>query len=163
MIPTVNHQLEAMLDTMTRFVMPVIPVDERFAQEQAGLIIATLGWLVDVNESQHAYEVAEHADQSSLGVALLQLEEDPALRAAVDDDVPADATLEQIRTRTRRLKALTAAFLERAEDASEVTRLFLETADRQVEREQSWCRMTGMPKNVTGAIDDVLARQAVAS
>lgn len=160
MIPTVNHQLEAMLDTMTRFVMPVIPADERFAQEQAGLIIATLGWLVDVNESQHAYEVAEHADQVALGVALLELCEEPDVRAAVEDDLPADATLEQIRTRTRRLKAVSAAALEGAEDATEVTRLFLETADRQVEREQAWCRMTGMPKNVTGAIGDVLAAQS---
>jgi hypothetical protein len=166
-IPTATQQLEAMRDTMARFILPVIPAEERFAAEQANLVLASINWLIDVNESQAAYELQEQADQHALAEGLLTLGIDgldatAALKAELSVRPAATATLAELRAHNRALKALTAAVLEGAhgEAATRAVALFMTAATRQVAREQAYCRMTGLAKQATGSIEDVLKAQS---
>lgn len=155
MQPTVTQQLESLKITMERVIMPALPPDQRFAQEQAGLIWATLGWLVDVHACEFGYELAEAADYRELLGALSEL---GAVEAALLDEQPAgaDGDLAQVRSQSRRLKqaAVTAA-LAIGPAAQE---LLLKVADRQSARERAWFRMTGFTTtDAPGGITEVLA------
>ena len=167
MIPTATQQLEAMRDTMARFVLPVIPAEERFATEQANLILASINWLIDVNESQAAYELQEQADQHALGEGLLALGLDgldatAALKVELASRPAATATLAELREHNQALKAMTAGVLEGAHGGAgaKAVALFMTAATRQVAREQAYCRMTGLAKQATGSIEDVLREQS---
>lgn len=166
MVPTVTQQLSAMQDTMLRFVLPAIPVDQTFAREQAGLILASLGWLADVNESQQTMELQEHDDLIRLASAMLGLQfgDDAArtqlqrLSAAAPD---ADASVADLRCSSRELKALTARALDTISDADEARAiaLFSNSGRRVVAREQAYGRMTGLVRHVDGSLAEVLAHQ----
>lgn len=166
MIPTVTQQLEAMRDTMARFVLPSIPAEDRFATEQATLILGSINWMIDVNESQAAYELQEQADQHTLAEGLLALGLDgvdalAALKAELSARPAVTAPLSELREHNRALKALSAATLEAAhgEAAKKAVALFRVAAERQVAREQAYGRMTGLAKQATGSVEDVLKAQ----
>ena len=96
MVPTVTQHLLAMQDTMLRFVLPAISPDEAFAREQAGLIMASLGWLADVNESQHPMEAQDHDDLVSFFGAIgfdtrasSQIDETPSFASLASLGLPA--------------------------------------------------------------------------
>lgn len=156
MNPTVTQQLEAMKTTMERIVMPALPPDAKFANEGAGLVWATLGWLIDVHESEFRYEFDEAADYRGLLRALADL------GAGVDQallDEPAaggDGDLGALRVQGRRLKA---ACVDAGLALGGPARaLMLDVADRQSAREQAWFRMTGFTTtDKPGGIAEVLA------
>ena len=166
MVPTVTQHLLVMQDTMLRFVLPVIPADQPFAREQAGLIMASLGWLADVNESQQPMETQEHDDLLRLAGGLLELhvDDDQArsrLLELVQSPLGADATLEELRSRSRELKALTARAFDHVAEADEdrAIALFSGAGGRVVAREQAYGRMTGLVRRPDGALHEVLAAQ----
>lgn len=168
MVPTVTQQLAAMQDTMLRFIMPAIPADQSFAAEQAGLVYASLGWLADVNESQHAYEVEERRDLRTLATGLLALsfsDDDARTRLQALADVPDDdaVPLAVLRQGNVAVKALTARALESVspDDEQQAVALTTRAARRQVDREQAWNRMTGLAKQAGGSIAEVLEQQRV--
>jgi len=155
MNPTVTQQLEAMRTTMERVVMPALPPTEKFANEGAALVWATLNWLVDVADSEFRYELEEAADYRGLLQALSAL---GSVDQAVLDEEPAgaDGDLGAVRAQSRRLKeaAVTAAL----EIGPSARTLLLDVADRQSAREQAWFRMTGFTTtDKPGGIAEVLA------
>lgn len=163
-IPTVSQQLSAIRHTVAKTIMPALAADARFAQEQAGLVLASLDWAMDVVESEHRYERVEHAEHRELLRELLALApageacEPLDAAAAPPDDLPA------LREQTRALKRCveqTFATLTANPDSAEIRqarRLVSAVARRQTERELAWARMTGFPKGAPG-IADVLAAQ----
>jgi hypothetical protein len=161
MNPTVTQQLEAMKTTMERIVMPALPPDAKFANEGAGLVWATLGWLIDVHESEFRYELDEAADYRGLLRALADLG-GGVLGGGADQtllDEPAaggDGDLGALRAQGRRLKA---ACVDAGLALGGPARgLLLDVADRQSAREQAWFRMTGFTStDKPGGIAEVLA------
>lgn len=165
MVPNVEQQLNAIRRTIEKTIQPALPPEEGFAQEQAGLVLASLDWVMDVVAHEGRYEQVEHADTRALVQQLLELPgvaaDDPA-HGVVDaaSDPPADHLA--LRTQTRELKAAA----ERLFDAlaavpatrTEARRLLAETSRRQTERERSWTRMTGFSGDVPN-VGDVLALQ----
>lgn len=82
MIPTVTQQLQALYRRLAETVLPAIPADEEFAQEQGQLILATLNWLMDTHEYEYRYEVVENTEYRSLLSELVHLDGlDEQLRA----------------------------------------------------------------------------------
>ncbi|MGH8997988.1 MAG: hypothetical protein ACRDY7_01195 [Acidimicrobiia bacterium] len=174
-MPTVTAQLASMATAMERVVLPALPADAIFAREQAGLVWATLNWLVDVHASEYRYEAAEGDDYRALLGALLALDgadgssevpEVPEMRAVLDEPVagtgPTTGDLVAVRDQTRRMKALAVGFLASSGDIGPELRrgareLVMGVAERQVRREQAWFRMTGFPQDVPGDIAAVLA------
>lgn len=59
MIPTVSQQIFAIRNSMAKTVIPALSPNEKFAAEQANLIVASLDWLLDAHESEHRYEMVE--------------------------------------------------------------------------------------------------------
>lgn len=171
MVPTVNQQLAAIRHTIAKTIMPALDPSADFAQEQAGLILASLDWAMDVVQSEHRYELVEHAEYRTLLEALLALEpgtgEDEA-RRAIDAAAIPPADLAALRAATVELKALVQeAFFALtatpdAPGALEARRLVTAVARRQSKRESAWARMTGFPANVDGSVGEVLAAQAAA-
>lgn len=166
MVPTVTQHLLVMQDTMQRFVLPSIPPQERFALEQAGLIMASLGWLADVNESQYLMEAQEQNDLLSLARSLLGLEfADDDARAQLQDlvaDAPGpDASVADLRARSRELKSLTARALDTLSEADQRSgvAMFAQASARLIAREQAYGRMTGLVRHPEGALNEVLATQ----
>jgi hypothetical protein len=155
MTPTVTQQLEAMKATMERVIMPALPADAKFANEGAGLVYATLNWLIDVHESEFRYELDEAADYRGLLLALADLGD---VDKALLDEKPAgaDGDLAAVRDQGRRLKA--AAVSAALEIGPSARGLLLDVADRQSAREQAWFRMTGFTAtDKPGGIAEVLA------
>ena len=62
MMPTVTQTLSTMRLTLEQTVLPALPADGAFVQEQVGLMMATLDWLVDVHESEYRYELTENEE-----------------------------------------------------------------------------------------------------
>jgi hypothetical protein len=175
MMPTVAQQLEGIRNTMTKVVIPGLDATDRFAQEQAGLIVATLNWILDVQASEYPYEATENAQYRQLLPQLAATAEaaehaDPAaaLRAAAAEggaaggDLPA---LDSLRMQTRRFKQLVDEFYSALAangdaGAPAARALLLDAARAQTRRDQSWFRMTGFPTDVDGDIPTVLATAA---
>lgn len=174
MIPTVAQQLRSIKLRLTETIIPALPADARFAQEQAGLMVATLDWLLDTHEHQYRYEVVENVEYRRLLAELAEGDEatptDDATLAEVRDTLsepgpsPHDAAmaLGDLADQNRRLKELTRrvfaalSAVPSAEAAQRARALLAEVANRQGERELAWFRMTGFPQ-APGEIAAVLA------
>lgn len=172
MMPTVAQQLAGIRNTMTKVVIPGLDPTDRFAQEQAGLIVATLNWILDVQGSEYTYEAVENAECRTALRALAEIEVSPqladraaALREAAQSpgapgaDLP---TLDALRAQNRRFKELLDEYynaLATTGDSSvhEARDVVLTLARGLARRDQSWFRMTGFPKEVEGDIATVLA------
>lgn len=162
MMVTIEQQLRSLQLTMERTVMPAIPPEARFAQEQAGLIWATLGWLVDVAQSEFGYELAEAADYRALlaDLAALPGASSTELQALLGEPAAgADGDLVALREQTRRMKQSAVEFLAGApaDLRGPARRRMLAVAERQSRREQAWCRMTGLVGDQPRGIAEVLA------
>lgn len=172
-VPSVSQQLSAIRQTIAKTILPALPPEAGFAQEQAGLVLASLDWAMDVVESEHRYQVVEHADHRRLLEGLLAL--GPAdgadeARAALDATAggPPD-DLAALRAHTVAVKrcverAFTSLTTEPGGSGTvpAARRLVTEVARRQADRELAWARMTGFPKAVKGSIAEVLSAQAAA-
>lgn len=168
-VPSVGQQLAAIRHTIAKTIIPALAADADFEREQAGLVLASLDWAMDVVDSEHRYETVEHADHRALLASLLAADPDggtAAARAVLHTASAPPAELLALREQTRALKRAaetTFTSLRGREDAApEVAQtahaLVSRTARRQTERELAWARMTGFPKNAR-AVADVLADQ----
>jgi hypothetical protein len=166
-VPSVSQQLAAIRHTIAKTLVPALAADADFEREQAGLVLASLDWAMDVVVSEHRYEIVEHADYRDLLRALLDLGPgtDPAdldARAVLDAAAEPPPDLPGLRDQTRALKlAVEARFtaLGGTDAAASARALVGDIARRQTERELAWARMTGFPGAVP-AVADVLAEQA---
>ena len=174
MIPTVAQQLQSIKLRLTETIIPALPADERFAQEQAGLMVATLDWMLDTQEHQYRYEVVENVEYRRLLGELAQGEEAGSTNAATLSEIrdmlsepgpsPQDAAmaLGDLADQNRRLKELTRrvftamSAVPSGEPTQRARALLAEVARRQGERELAWFRMTGFPQ-APGEISAVLA------
>ncbi len=182
MMPTVAQQLAGIRNTMTKVVIPGLDPDDRFAQEQAGLIVANLNWIRDVQGSEYTYEAVENAEYRGTLAALADTvtptggggdhaERAATLRAAAASEgvVSADLpTLDALRAQTRQFKSLIDEFYAALASSSEAgapaaREVLLAAARSQARRDQSWFRMTGFPKDVEGDIATVLASHGLAA
>ncbi|PZF61813.1 hypothetical protein DEI81_10485 [Curtobacterium sp. MCBD17_013] len=176
MIPSVAQQLLAVRRTMATTVLPAIDPAQPFAAEQAGLILATLDRVLDVQASEYRYDVVEHADATALERALAALGSADAPPAGADTgdvrDADSDSDDTEVPDDLDELRASTTAAAKRAErrfrdllttDRADAARaLMAHAARRSTERELAAARMTGFPRAV-GSIAEVLARQATSS
>jgi hypothetical protein len=171
MVPTVSQQLRAIRHTLAKTVIPALDPNADFAQEQAGLVLASLDWALDVVGSEHHYEVVERAEYRALLDDLLALDPGDSAseaRKALEETAAIPAELTQLRTDNVNLKRLAERMFVALTDAPgtqealAARQLLTRSAKRQSERELSWARMTGFP-GVERSIGDVLASQASAS
>ncbi|MBD0860360.1 hypothetical protein IA539_03940 [Gordonia sp. zg691] len=167
MIPTVAQQLFAVRNTIEKAVMPAIDTTDGFALEQAGLVLASLDWIMDVQASEYDYERREFAEHRETLSALADLDrstlsaDDSELLAATDEP-PSD--LAQLRNQVRKLKAAVALAYQRSSEAggalaTDARRVVAAAAARQTRRELAWCRMTGFPQGDQQPIAEVLRSQ----
>lgn len=163
MIPSVEQQLRSVRRTLADTVVPAIDPADAFAAEQAGLILATLDRVLDVQASEYRYDLLEWQDATALVAALAGLEARGASVAPADGDgAVAPADLDALRAATiaaktdaeRRFRALLDG-----EDADAARSLMGRAGRRVTERELAAARMTGFPRSV-GSIAEVLERQA---
>ncbi|HEY4004093.1 MAG TPA: hypothetical protein VGM60_02750 [Pseudonocardia sp.] len=174
MMPTVTQQLKAMSASMERTVIPALPAESTFVREQAGVILATLNWLLDVHESEYRYEVTEAQDYRGLLGALLEVEgaeQSPqsapireVLAESPAESGPTAGDLGKVREQGRRMKELAAAFPASADEGGleahqTARRLVLAVAERQATREQAWYRSTGFILDNPGDIATVLVEE----
>jgi hypothetical protein len=168
MVPTVAQQLHAIRHTIAKVIAPAIDPDESFAAEQAGLVLASLDWVMDVVDHEQRYEQLEHHEQRELLEGLLALapsagagDARAALAAAAEipDDLPAlrAQTVELKRCVEVAFDALTATADTPAHEAAR--RLVTAASRRQIAREQAWTRMTGFSGEVAD-VGAVLAAQS---
>ncbi|WP_250284020.1 MULTISPECIES: hypothetical protein [unclassified Frankia] len=66
MVPTISQQLRGIRSAMVKSIVPALPADDSFVQEQAGLVLATLEWVLDVQESETLYEATERDEYREL-------------------------------------------------------------------------------------------------
>lgn len=162
-VPSVAQQLAAIRHTIAKTIMPALTADADFEREQAGLVLASLDWALDVVDSGHRYELVEHADQRELLGALLDLGEPGAgaaeARALLEATGTVPPDLATVREQTRALKVAADAAYTALDGDEEARALLTEAARRQTERELAWARMTGFPGDVP-AVSEVLDRQA---
>ncbi|MGE4426796.1 MAG: hypothetical protein AB7G37_10135 [Solirubrobacteraceae bacterium] len=164
MVPTIAQQLRGVQAALTKTIVPALPADDSFVQEQAGLALATLAWVLDVQADETLYEATERAEYRDLLTALDGLGSVPADPASAVPSGGPDAIpdLVAVRAETRALKsAVEARFAAVTADGSDeevedARRLMLQAAERQAVREQSWFRMTGFPADVAGDVRSVL-------
>lgn len=156
MTPTVTQQLQSMQTVMQRVIMPTLPADAKFANEQAGMIWATLGWLVDVHESEFRYELDEASDYRHALAALKDLGATVDEALLGEESAGANGDLAALRQQGRRLKA--AVVTAGLALGTPATTTLLDLADKQSAREQAWFRMTGFTTtDKPGGIAEVLA------
>ncbi|MGQ0629611.1 MAG: hypothetical protein ACT4P1_01115 [Sporichthyaceae bacterium] len=179
MILTVAQQLTGIRNAMTKVVMPGLDPADKFAQEQAGLIIATLNWILDVQGSEYPYEAVENAENRALLIALadaaqgkdhaeLAADLRAAAAAGADGGGGELPTLDGLRSQTRTFKALAERLYEAMVASADpglgaARALMVSAAAAQTRREQSWFRMTGFPTDVEGSIAEVLASSGPAT
>jgi hypothetical protein len=163
MLPAVPELLEALKTRMAETIIPALPEDAVFAQEQAGLMLATLDWLIDVQADQYLYEVVENGDYLGLLGTLRGIAGDgeEARDAAgqsgetpvEEEPVPAGhlVVLDDLRERNRRLKARTGELYARIgahgrpEQMDLARHALSAVARRQERRERAFYRMAGFP------------------
>lgn len=168
MVPTVAQQLAAIRHTLEKTVIPALDPQASFAQEQAGLVLASLDWALDVVESEHQYELVEHAEYRTLVAELVELGPDDgaeeARHALEETSTPPDG-LALLRSDTVKLKRVAERMFvaltqtPATSGALAARRLLTASAGRQTERELSWARMTGFP-GAQPSVSEVLAAQA---
>jgi hypothetical protein len=177
MIPTVTQQLQSMRLRLMETIIPALPSDARFAREQAGLMVATLDWLLDTHEYQYRYEVVENVEYRRLLAELTgsygDMITDEATRRGVHEALAApgpsvrDAAtpLRDLTDQNRRLKWLTQRVFTTLSEApsGDTTRrartLLAQVARRQARRELAFFRLTGFPQE-TDDLQAVLAGAA---
>ncbi|AEH10036.1 MULTISPECIES: hypothetical protein [Protofrankia] len=168
MIPTISQQLRGIRSAMAKSIVPALPAGDSFVQEQAGLVLATLDWVLDVQESETLYEATERDEYRELLDRLSALSSVPATdaHAVPAPDPSAIPDLALLRVETQALKvAVDARFTAiaadgSAEDRAAARELLVGVAARQSVREQAWFRMTGFPSEVHGDIRSVLTGNA---
>lgn len=166
MIPTVAQQISAVRNTIGKSVLPALDPNDSFAAEQAGLVLACLDWVLDVQAFEYPYELAEYADYRHTLMALMELDPEYAdeCRALLDETAsPATNPLE-LRQQVRNVKELVARRYGNLADADgpraeSAHRIMAEVAARQTERELAWCRMTGFPQGNVRNVGEVLRAQ----
>lgn len=167
MIPNVSQQLNAIRHTIEKVVVPAIDADNGFAQEQAGLVLASLDWVMDVVAHEQHYERLEHEDTRALVSNLLALAPSAGAdeaRAAVEAAASPPADLLALREQGIELKRcanlLFGALTETPDTPgrTEARRLVSAAARRQSDRERAWTRMTGFP-GAQPSVGEVLAAQ----
>ena len=163
MVPTVAQQLASIRHTIAKTIIPAIAADESFAQEQAGLVLASLDWALDVVDAQDAYERVEHAEYREALGDLLALEDDADGAEVLRSAGAPPSDLPGLREQTRALKAATErAFVRLTGDpasphAQPARRIVSGVARSQVQRELAWARMTGFPKGVERSVGELVA------
>jgi hypothetical protein len=171
MIPTVTQQLTGIRAAMAKVILPAVDPDDSFAQEQAGLVLATLDWLLDVHESEYVYVATELAEHHDLVTSLARLSlssHDAELATEIDAALEKPAAcggllpLALVEERGRLLKGLAdrafraIAAHGSADDALRARELVSRVARNQRDRELAWFRMTGFT-TADGDIASVLA------
>lgn len=165
MVPTVSQQLAAIRHTIAKTIVPAIAEDEGFAREQAGLVLASLDWALDVVDAQQDYERLEHDEYRAALERLLALDgaADDDARATLESTGDAPGDLAGLRSRTLELKtAVQRVFVALTADpaaasAGPARGIVSSVARRQVERELAWARMTGFPKGQERGVAQVVA------
>jgi hypothetical protein len=171
MLPAVPELLQALRTRMAETIVPALPADAVFAQEQAGLMLATLDWLIDVQAYQYQYEVVENGDYLGLLGGLREVLGDVDGGQAADDEVPvapaAIVDLDGLRESNRRLKARAGELYAqigaagRPDQADQARRRLADVARRQERRERAFYRMTGFPVDAED-LGTVLSDQSTA-
>lgn len=170
-VPSVSQQLIAIRHTIAKTILPALDPDAGFAREQAGLVLASLDWAMDVVESEHRYETVEHTDHRRLLEALLALGSvggADGAREVLDAAAAPPDDLASLRSQTIALKrSVDRTFASLTVDPDTETalrarRLVSGVARRQTDRELAWARMTGFPKGVESNVADVLTAQTTA-
>lgn len=164
MIPDVAQQLSAIRQTVAKAIIPAIDAEDSFALEQAGLILASLDWLLDIQEEQEHYFRVEVEDQQALLAALVAIDPESGAAAAPRSLSAEKETVTSLRDWSKDLKQRTTAAFDRltatpGPEADGARRLFDEYGRRQLDREMSWCRKTGFPGGSPVAIGSVLNDQ----
>lgn len=164
MVPTTEQKLRSVRHTIATTVLPAIGADERFAKEQAGLVLATLDWILDVQASEYRYEVVEHGDATALVQDLTALSNATAGTTQGTDAEPAPVLPADL----GELRALVLAAKQEAEErfaalvdterTDAAWALMSAAAKRQSAREVAAARMTGFPKS-PASLAEVLADQ----
>lgn len=166
MVPSIAQQLQSLSKALAETIIPALPEDAGFAREQAGLSLATLGWLADVQAHAYRWEVAENAEYRAL------LQELAALDAGGSDGVrellatpppPAHEALpapEDLAAQNAALKEESGRLFTQlagadGETRERATQLLSGVSQRQSTREQAWFRMTGFTGSGPG-VGDVL-------
>lgn len=164
MVPTIAQQLQSLRQTMAETIIPALPADAGFAQEQAGLMLATLDWLADVQAHAYRYEVVENAEYRALLSELVAIgdEGDQAETVRVALDAPAPPAAEalpapaDLSAQNAAMKELAGRLFEAHGADERAQSLVRAAAARQGEREAAWFRLTGFPRE-PGEIGAVLA------
>lgn len=162
MSPEIEQFLSGMKKTIEEVVMPNLT--DRFAQEQAGIVAATLGFLSTIQDKVFHYELFENQEYKRiLQDVLSTLDTDPALndslRAVVEKvnshlkhDKPSDQTALRpypfIRGSNENMKEFLCEFIQLQPEMSGQTR---ETFENQLKpffksletRERSWVKGLG--------------------
>lgn len=156
MVPTVTQQLQSMRRRFCDTILPALPTDAEFAQEQAKLMLATFDWLLDTHEHEYRYQVVENHEYRSLLTALSALsgsdrpEIDSSLAEAGPAPDGASVPLTELAEQNRRLKqhamSLASALLDGPEAGAART-LLARTARAQGDRELAFYRSTGFPQD----------------
>lgn len=164
---TINQHLLSMNKALTEVVIPALS-GQAFAQEQAGLLSASLRFLLDVQEQQFAYCAQEYDDAISLlqswpaAASQLAAQECVSARAALAASACPLSAQAQLQERLLQLKALVCDLMESAAPApgSELAAKLDSYIARQLARETSWLRTTGFIAGEQPPISDVLMQQA---
>lgn len=160
MVPSIAQQLQTLRATMADTIIPALPAEAGFAQEQAGLMLATLDWLADVQAHAYRYELTENAEYRALLEALAPDDEEAraALAAPEPPQPGAVPAADAVAAENATLKALAGRLFEACAGDPAARALMVEQARRQGEREAAWFRMTGFPRDPS-AIGEVLASE----
>lgn len=165
-VPSVAQQLAAVRHTIAKTIVPALAADADFEREQAGLVLASLDWAMDVVDHEARYETVEHADYRALLTELAAAGPDGGgseVRAVLHAAATPPDDLPGLRAQTRALKLATDATVTdlsaRGDEVAATARALLgDVARRQTARELAWARATGFPQDAP-AVAAVLAEQ----
>jgi hypothetical protein len=159
MIPSVTQHLEAIRRRLIESVVPELPADAAFAQEQVLLIGAALEFLIECHEHEYRYAVTENHDYRILleeltgsGAAAGEAAELLAEQGPAPDDgaIPLRTITEQtarMKVAAERLHSRLVAAQRFTAGEPDVSALFGRIAVRQVEREAAWFRRAGFTRD----------------
>jgi hypothetical protein len=175
MLPAVSEALEALKTRMSETIIPALPSEAAFEHEQAGLMLATLDWLIDVQSKNYLYEVVEHEEYLRLLESFCEvIGDDDDGRETVQQarEVIGSATrvssadlvdLDDLASRTRQLKSLAGelfaiiAVRSGAESLRNARQTLATVAQRQERRDKAFYRMTGFiadPEDLGSVLKD---------